>query len=80
MLIHLEAGNCTNYDYVGRQFVRFVDLSYNSSVDYSLNKAYTCGSCDKDFVLVSGLFQHIESNTCGPDGEVLGDFEGFLRG
>ena len=78
MLIHLEAGICEDGDYVEAQFRHYVDCGDTSRVDYSWN-TFTCQSCDKDFVRVSGLFQHIESNTCGADDEVIGDFEDFLR-
>ena len=79
MLIHLEAGICEDDDYIETQFRRYVNWSVNSHVDYAWDGTFTCKSCDKDFVRVSGLFQHIESNTCGADDEVIDGFDDFLR-
>ena len=79
MLIHLEAGICEDDDYVETQFRRYVDCGDDSRVDYAWGDTFSCKSCDKDFVLVSGLFQHIESNACGADDEVIDDFDDFLR-
>jgi hypothetical protein len=79
MLIHLEAGNCEDSGYVETQFRYYVDRGDTSCVDYTWNDTFTCNSCDKEFVHVSGLFQHIESNTCGADDEVIDDFDDFLR-
>jgi hypothetical protein len=79
MLIHLEAGICEDDNYVETQFRYYVDRGDVSRVDYTWSDTFTCKSCDKEFVLVSGLFQHIESNACGADDEVIDDFDDFLR-
>jgi hypothetical protein len=79
MLIHLEAGICEGDDYVETQFRHYVNRGDTSHVDYARNDTFTCKSCDKAFVQASGLFQHIESRACGADGEVIDDFDDFLR-
>jgi hypothetical protein len=79
MLIHLEAGICEDDDYVKTHFRDYVNHGNDSRVDYTRGDTFTCESCDKEFVLVSGLFQHIESNACGADDEVIDDFDDFLR-
>jgi hypothetical protein len=79
MLIHLEAGICEDDDYVETQFRYYVNRGDTSRVDYTRNDTFACKSCDKEFGLVSGLFQHIESNACGADDEAIDDFEDFLR-
>lgn len=79
MLIHLEAGICEDDDYVETHFRYYVNRGDASRVDYTRGDTFTCKSCYKEFVLVSGLFQHIESNACGADDEVIDDFDDFLR-
>ena len=79
MLIHLEAGICGDDDYVETQFCHYVNRGDDSRVDCTWNDTFTCKSCDKEFVFVSALFQHIESNACGADDDVIDDFDNFLR-
>lgn len=79
MLIHLEAGICEDGDYIETQFRHYVNRGDTSRVDYTQGGTFTCKSCDKVFVRVSGLFQHIESNACSADDEVVDDFDDFLR-
>lgn len=69
MLIHLESGACSSRvdkeqidwwmrnAYSCRKYVRYGGLPLS----------YVCPGCDRDFNRLSGLLQHIESNSCQED-------------
>lgn len=69
MMIHLESGACASN--VDRADVdRWI---FNGSYcddylnDWDYDRKYTCPQCSRDFKLLSGFLQHVESNACDED-------------
>ncbi len=66
MMIHLESGTCdSGVDCVDLD--RFAYLCYQSRAytnGWSEHKKYKCPECQKKLRLLSGLFQHVESDAC----------------
>ena len=66
-MIHLESGQCASNvsceDIHEWAFQCYQHKEY--TVDDDGDLCYWCKACKKDFEYVSGLFQHIETPTCG---------------
>jgi hypothetical protein len=65
MLLHLETGTCTSN--VDQSYVTQAGRScYRAFYYRSVTPGYEfqCPTCETPFSLMSGLFQHVESDNC----------------
>jgi hypothetical protein len=81
MMIHLESGACASD--VDRadvdQWIFEGDYCDGYLNDWDDHLKYTCPQCNRDFKLLSGLLQHVESNACDEDiDDVMADVEGDI--
>jgi hypothetical protein len=66
MYIHLEAGTCSS----GSNLHYITELAYEcwARRHYTTGRCegyhFECRRCEKEFTTVSGMFQHVESDSC----------------
>nr|POE90053.1 hypothetical protein CFP56_20520 [Quercus suber] len=67
MVIHLESGTCP-YG-IGRKGIKTLAFECSQSRQYTTrqdaDQLFRCPGCAATFLLVSAMFQHIESSACG---------------
>jgi hypothetical protein len=83
MILHLESGCCaseTCKEEVDDLAMECYQSQYYTSDDCEY--PYECTDCDATFESISGLLQHVESDTCdakSSHGSPVGKFLRFLR-
>ncbi len=83
MILHLEEGTCESQ--VDHEWVTETALKCYASRFYTSNDPdydFMCPDCETPFRYISGMLQHIESNSCDEDiteGQPLWKFLRFLQ-
>ncbi|KAL2174954.1 uncharacterized protein P884DRAFT_229550 [Thermothelomyces heterothallicus CBS 202.75] len=84
MVLHLEAGTCES----GADCDRVTEIAFECflsgryTCDDNLDFPFKCPTCDTPFSWISGLLQHVESDSCSEalaKGTPLGKFLRFLQ-